>query len=513
MEAFMKVVVVGAGLGGLAAAIRCAHAGHEVTLIEKNERAGGKMHVIEEDGFRFDAGPTILTMPQNLEKLFTSVGRNRADYIPLVRIDPQWRAFFEDGKKVDVWGDRQKMREEIRRLNPREVESYDKFRDYAQRMFHFSEQFFFWRSVSGMGDLMQPDEMASVDGLRILLSIDPFATVSSAIDRHFHEPHLRQILEHFMQYVGSDPHQVPAILSAIHHIQLEYGVWYPMGGMNRVAAGLVKLAGELGVRIELNTQVERITAEGKRITGVEAGGRSFPADAVVANSDFVRSHTELLPETGTRRRIEKKPARYEPACSGIVLYFGLDRKYDNLWHHDFFFSKDPKREFQDIYHKKVPTQDPTLCVCAPSRTDASVAPPGCENVYVLVHTPYLQGKDNWKELYKPYRDLIVRKLERNGLTDFEKHIKVERWMTPVDLEQRYRVDRGAIYGIASHGKFRGGFKPSNRSADFSNLYFCGGSVNPGPGVPMALMSGQIAADCLMEDAGVSAVEPVLLGRI
>ncbi len=496
-----RIAVVGGGLAGLAAAIRCAHAGHEVTLFEKNDRAGGKMNVIEERGFLFDTGPTIMTMPQNLNRLFASVGRRREDYIPLVPLDPQWRAFFEDGKVINVWGNRGKMTEEIRRFSSKDADSYARFREYAQRMYGFAERFFFWRSVSNLNDLLAMNGLMGMESMKILWQIDPLATVSNAIDRHFQEPHVRQILEHFMQYVGSDPHRVPAFLTAIHHIQMEFGVWYPMGGMNRIAAGLTRLANDLGVKIVLNAQISRIVTEGFRVRGVELQGEMVPADAVLANSNFVRSHKELLPATATKRRIENNPKRYEPACSGIVIYFGVDRKYDSLWHHDFFFSKDPKREFEDIYRRKIPTQDPTLCVCAPSRTDASVAPPGCENVYVLVHTPYLQGKENWETLYRPYRDLIVRKLERCGLTDFRKHIVVEKWMTPVDLEQRYRVDRGAIYGIASHGRFRGGFKPSNRSKDFSNLYFCGGSVNPGPGVPMALMSGQIAADCVLEDIG------------
>ncbi|MCM8794201.1 MAG: phytoene desaturase family protein [Candidatus Omnitrophica bacterium] len=496
-----RVVIVGGGLAGLAAAIRCAHAGYEVTLLEKNDGAGGKMNVIEEGGFLFDTGPTILTMPQVLHRLFESVGRRTEDYLRLIELDPQWRAFFEDGQVIDVIRDRQRMTDQIRRISPEDVAGYEKFRDYALRKYRLSERFFFWKSAEKLGDILRPGDFSGLKGWRILSDMDPLSTVSRAIDRHFKDPHLRQILEHFMQYVGSSPHQVPAFLCAIHHIQLEFGVWYPMGGMNRIASALIRLAQELGVKFLLGAQVERLITEGERVIGAQAAGRVVPADLVIANSDFVRSHRELLPSTRTLRRIHKNPKRYEPACSGLVIYFGLDRRYDNLWHHDFFFSKDPRKEFEDIYRRKKPTDDPTLCVCAPSRSDPSVAPPGCENVYVLVHTPYLQGGENWPSFYRPYRDLIIEKLERCGLPGFRKAIRVERWMTPVDLEQRYRVDRGAIYGIVSHGLLTGGFKPANRSKDFSNLYFCGGSVNPGPGVPMALMSGQIAANCLLEDTG------------
>ncbi|MBI3292136.1 MAG: FAD-dependent oxidoreductase [Elusimicrobia bacterium] len=442
-----RIVVVGGGLGGIACAVRLAHAGHEVTLIDQNERLGGKMNLIKANGFVFDTGPTILTMPQVLDRLFSAVGRRRVEYLELIRLDPQWRAFFEDGTTVDVWDDPEEMRREVRRVSPGDETGYLAFRAYAQEKFNIAERFFFWRGVAGVRDLL--------------------------------------------------------ILCSIHHIQLTFGVWYPIGGTNRVAAALTQLAEECGVRFQLGDPVDRFVCQGGSVTGVEVRGTTILVDAVVANTDFVRTHRELLPFTRTRRRIERTPKRYEPSCSGIVIYFGVDRRYEVLRHHNFFFSKDPSREFEDIYHRKVSSLDPTLCVCAPSRTDPSVAPAGCENVYVLVHTPYLQGTEHWENFRKSYRDGIIAKLERCGLTGFREHIRVERWMTPNDLETRYRVDRGAIYGMASHGRLRGGFKPSNRSPDFQNLYFCGGSVHPGPGVPMALMSGQIAADCVLSDFGMT----------
>lgn len=496
-----RLIVVGGGLAGVAAAIRVAHAGHQTTLIEQNDRLGGKMSVIAEQGFVFDTGPTILTMPQVLDRLFASVGRRRADDLELVRLDPQWRAFFEDGTIVDLWGDREQMTHEIRRVSPADEEGYHRFLRYAETKYRIAERFFFWRNVAGLSDLFRPQDLLNTGGLRILRDMDLPSTVARAIHRYIHDPRLRQLLEHFMQYVGSSPYAAPAILCAIHHIQLEFGVWYPMGGINQVAAALTRLAEDCGVRLLLGKPVERLVCQDAHIAEVVVGGKYLPADGVIVNADFVRTHQELLPATPTQRQIVQAPRRYEPSCSGVVGYFGLNRRYAQLRHHDFFFSKDPVHEFEDIYERKIPTRDPTLCVCCPSRTDPSVAPPGCENVYILVHTPYLQGTERWEEFLRGYRDLIIAKLERCGLKEFRRHIQVERWMTPNDLEARYRVDRGAIYGMVSHGRFRGGFKPSNRSRDFRNLYFCGGSVHPGPGVPMALMSGQIAADCVLHDWG------------
>lgn len=494
----MKTVVIGAGLGGLAAAIQLAHGGQDVTLLEKNDHLGGKINVIEDQGFRFDKCPTILTFPQVLDRLFHTVGRRREDYLDLVPLDPQWRAFFEDGTTTDVWGNVDRMEEEIRRIHPADVEGFRRFRRYAERMHSYAEKFFFWRSVGDFTDVAFGGGLGGTQGLGTLVGMDLHRTVAGAISRHFQDPRLRQLFEHFMQYVGSSPWKAPAILASIHHIQLSFGVWYPRGGMNRLARALEQLAADVGVRVKTGVAVERIVTAHGRVTGVEAGGNSWPADAVVSNADHVRTHLDLLPQSTTTARLKSRNAP-EPSCSGVTFYFGLNRRYDRLWHHDFFFSRDPRREFTDIYDQGVPTSDPTLCVCAPSRTDPTVAPAGCENVYVLVHTPYLRPGQDWSKIVKPYRDLVVQKLERMGLEGFSKAIQVEHVQTPGDLEQTYRLDRGAIYGVVSHGRLAGGFKPANRSKEFPNLYFAGGSVNPGPGVPMALMSGQIAAAEVLKD--------------
>jgi diapolycopene oxygenase len=420
--------------------------------------------------------------------------------LTLVKLDPQWRAFFEDGEIINVWGDLEQMKREIHRVSPGDVAGYDRFRAYARRMYQLSERFFFWRSVGGVRDLMQMSEMASWEGLKTFLQIDMLSTVTDSINRHFKNSHLRQILEHFIQYVGSSPELSPAILCAIHHIQLEFGVWYPLGGTGQISHALGRLATEQGVHVHTNARVESILSSGHRVTGLRVQGEAVSADVVVANSDFVRSHTELLDfPTETTQRIRAQPNKFEPSCSGIVFYVGLNKKYDAFWHHDFFFSNDPAQEFNDIYHRRVPTQDPTLCVCVPSRTDPSVAPEGCENLYILVHTPPLIGEQKWTEWKTPYRDLILNKLERCGFEGIRRHIVTEAWLTPHDIDSNYLVHRGAIYGLASHGRLSGGFKKPNRSSDFENLYFSGGSVNPGPGVPMVLMSGQVAADCVLQD--------------
>lgn len=269
-----------------------------------------------------------------------------------------------------------------------------------------------------------------------------------------------------------------------------------------MAAALRRLAEDLGVRFRTRTGVAGISVENGAIRGVTTeGGETIRFDAVVANSDIVRTHRELLEDRQTARKFEGRRS-YEPACSGVVLYLGLRERYDHLLHHNFVFSRDPEEEFTAIYEHGEPAPDPTCYVCAPAVTDPSVAPEGGDALYVLVHTPYLRSHHDWKRLLPNYRKVIFDKLARTaGLTDLNSRIVCERSLTPQDIHERYSVLNGAIYGLASHGKFMGAFKPSNRSPDVKGLYFAGGSAHPGPGMPMVMMSGWIAADAVDQDLG------------
>jgi phytoene desaturase len=333
--------------------------------------------------------------------------------------------------------------------------------------------------------------------------------MGATIRKHASDPRVAQMLDHFAQYVGSAPDLSPAVLCGIARMQTGEGVWHPRGGTRAVAEALIRLAGELGVELVPNASVESIATDaGGRVAGVDlADGRRVPLGAVVSNSDAVRTHRELLAGRPAARAFERRRG-YEPACSGVVLYLGLDRRYDHLLHHNFVFSRDPHEEFDFIYRKGEPAPDPTCYLCAPAATDPSVAPEGGEALYVLVHAPYLRPHHDWDALYPSYRRTILDKLARTaGLTDLESRIRVERRLTPQDIHDRYRVLDGAIYGLSSHGRFHGAFKPANRSPDVPGLYLAGGAAHPGPGMPMVLMSGWIAADALDRDGIVEPRRP------
>lgn len=507
-----RIGVIGGGLGGLAAACTLTARGYRVVLLEKSPWLGGKAAVLNEAGFRFDMGPTILTIPGVLRRVFEEAGRRLEDYLDLVRLDPQWRCFFEDGSVLDLVENVEAMAKRLDEYAPGSgsAEGYRAFQALSNRLHTISDRFFFWKSIGGIGDMIDFRAGFSPRILADVLSMRMGRSVAGTVRKYVADARVAQMLDHFTQYVGSSPDASPAVLCGIAHMQTTDGVWYPMGGTRAVPLALAKLAGELGVEVRTGVGVARIVMNdaGDTVRGVETdAGEVIELAAVVSNADSVRTHRELLNGAAPRavRRFEKRRT-YEPACSGVVLYLGLNRAYDHLLHHGFVFSRDPEDEFDHIYHRGEPAPDPTCYLCAPARTESGVAPPGGEALYVLVHTPFLRPHHDWATMLPAYRRVILTKLKTTGgMPDLEERIVFERTLTPQDIHDRYHVLNGAIYGLASHGKWTGAFKPANRSPDVRGLYLAGGAAHPGPGMPMVLMSGWIAADTLDRDGVVAKV--------
>ncbi|MEO1007306.1 MAG: phytoene desaturase family protein [Planctomycetota bacterium] len=506
------VVVVGGGLAGLAAAVEIARTGVRVVVVDPNPHVGGKMNVLEADGFKFDMGPTIITLPQVLKGIIERTGRDPADYIDLIDLDPQWRCFFDDGVTINLRRDPRVFARELDAQFPdvRPGDGFLRFYEFSRKMYRLSEKVFFYKDLGGIGDLLRKpptDPGVGMDALGMRLH----STVGATIEKMIPEPHVRQVCEHFLQYVGSSPFLAPAVLSLIASAQLDHGCWYPMGGTRQVARSLERIAEELGVERVAGRRVSEILVEGDRTVGVRLDdGREIAADAVVSNCDVQRTNRDLLKGVpGASGELGRVGGSYQPACSGLVLYLGLRRQYEHLAHHNFLFSRDSRNEFADIYERGVPARDPTLYIAAPSRTDADQAPEGGEALYILIHTAALRDEHRWLErdgspgpTLTEYRPVVLDKLKQHGMEDIEEHIAVERYLTPPQIDRMYNAEGGAIYGLASHGRLKGGFKPRNRSRVAKGLYLAGGSVNPGPGVPMVLMSGVTAAWAALEDAGI-----------
>lgn len=498
-----RVGVIGGGLGGLAAACVLAARGYDVILLERNDWLGGKAALLEARGYRFDMGPTILLMPSVIDRIFAEAGRDSREVLDLIHLDPQWRSFFEDGSTLDLLRDDGKTAAAIDALAPGQEmgQRYRRFMEFSQSLREISDRFYFGRPVGGLKDMFDASTAFQPGMLADVLKMRPWSTVAATVRSYVSEPRVAQMIDHFTQYVGSAPDASPAILCGIAAMQTGEGVWYPRGGTRAVPIALANLARDLGVEIRQGLGIKSIELDARGGVGavIAEDGERVELAALVSNADSVRTHRDLLAGTDAAAHFERR-RRYEPACSGVVLYLGLNRKYDHLLHHNFVFSRDPHEEFDAIYRQGVPAPDPTCYLCAPATTEPGVAPPGGEALYVLVHAPCLRPGHDWKTMLPGYRQVILDKLKRTGgLSDIEDRIQFEAWLTPQDIHDRYGVLDGAIYGLASHGRLKGAFKPSNRSPDVPRLYLAGGATHPGPGMPMVLMSGWIAADTLDKD--------------
>ncbi|QPC46538.1 phytoene desaturase family protein [Mangrovibacillus cuniculi] len=493
-----KVVVVGGGIAGMSASIRLAVAGYDVTIMEKGERLGGKLNVRGGMGYSFDTGPSILTMPWTLEKLFASAGKNLHDYVTITRVEPGWRTFFEDGTKLDLHADLVEMMEEIERVAPKDKNAYLDYLSYANKMYELNKKSFYHQSISGLPDLRQ------LHSLRELLQMDPLKSMDQATRKYFKSKYLQQLMNFLIMYIGSSPYNAPAVLSQLAHVQVGVGVHYVQGGMYKIAEAMKSLLEELQVKVVLDTKVEQINVNGNRTTGVTInGGEVVPADLVVSNLEAIPAHQTLLTDYPKQQQALSELQDFQPTVSGLVLLLGVNREYPELKHHNFFFAKDQKKEFVQMFDQGKITDDPTVYVGISSKSDSTQAPDGKENLFVLTHVPPLKDGEDWNVYKDSYRELVLNKLERMGVTGLRQHIEWEYQFTPNDIQQLYGSNGGSIYGAVTDRKLNGGFKVPNRSAHVENLYFVGGSTHPGGGVPMVCLSGQLTADLILKDQGKS----------
>ncbi len=488
-----KVVVIGAGLGGLSAAISLASEGFYVTLLEKNDKVGGKLNVLQKDGFTFDLGPSILTMPHVFRRLFEQADRKFEDYVQIQALETHWRNFFEDGTVFDLCADPEAMRRELRKLDAGSEAEFERFIQYAKKLGKAVERGYFTEGLDSLGQLLKHYGV-----LQSLLDFDVFRSMDQGVRRYISHPKLVDVLNYFIKYVGSSPYSAPALMNLLPYIQFEYGLWYVKGGMFELAKGMRKLAEELGVEILLETEVSRIRQRQNRAELVElANGDSLAADIVVSNMEVIPAARELLQRPEKRLKTLR---RFAPSCSGLVLHLGVDRVYDQLAHHNFFYSAQPKQHFNAVFRENRLSEDPTIYLVAPVKTDPTQAPAGCEVIKVLPHIPHLDpDKPMHRDDYMDFRERVLVKLERMGLTDLRRHIVCEETWTPLDIQAHYYSNQGSIYGVVSDRFTNLGFKAPQRDSEIDNLYYVGGSVNPGGGMPMVTLSGQLVRDKILAD--------------
>jgi diapolycopene oxygenase len=486
-----KIIVIGAGLGGISAAIMLKINGYDVEVYEKNEKIGGKLNTIKEQGYTFDLGPSILTLPQYFSKLFEASGKNMSDYITIQKVRPHWRNFFEDGTVIDLDPDMEVMKKELAKLSPETYSEFRKFMDYSEKQYDILAPGYFDNGLDSTFDFMRFYDFSAV------FKIDFFRTMHGRIAKFIKNPYLVDILDYFIKYVGSSAYNAPGFMNLMPTIQFRYDLWYVPGGMYNIALGFKKYMDELGIKVNFNSEVTKIIKENNRVTGIEVNGVTHYGDIIVSNMEGIPAYKELLEEDDT---FLKKLDRFEPSCSGLVLDIGLDIQYPQLAHHNFLFSGDQKHHFDLVFNKKVMPTDPTIYMVDSSKSDPTVAPPGCSGLKILPHIPYLNDSNPYTtEDYIKLKDLILIKLERMGLTDLRKHIVYEHLLTPIDIEKMYKSNKGSIYGVVSDFKKNFAFKLPKKSKKYKNLYFTGGSVNPGGGMPMVLLCGQNVCKQIMED--------------
>lgn len=485
-------VIIGGGLGAMSAAISLmAQPNFKVTLIEKNTHLGGKLNVLEKDGFSFDLGPSILTMPHIFERLFKLHGRRMEDYVRFVPVQPHWRNFFEDGTQFDLEDSLAKMQPNSV-LSAEDIDDLKRFMTYAQTLYRFSNATMFEHQSE-----RKLDTLKYYPAHKIMADSDMFSTMDQGVRHYIKNPYLIDVINFFIKYVGSSPYDAPAVLNLLPYIQWEFGLWYVEGGMYQLARGLARLLEELGVDVELNTEVTGVDKLGGRIAQVHLStGKSLSVDVLISNMEAIPFYRHITQEAP--RFIQALEAKFPPACSGYALHLGLNRSYPALAHHNFFFAQNGPDHFKKLFKEPALSEDPTMYVVAPMRTDPSQGPKGGDIIKILPHVPVVQDPPFSAAQYAAYKDAILTKLERMGLENLRQHIVSEEIWTPERIQQSYYSNRGAIYGVVADRKLNMGFKVPKHSARYENLYFVGGSTNPGGGMPMVVLSGQQVVDQIIK---------------
>ena len=491
-----RIIVIGSGFGGLAAAIRLASRGHEVTIVEKRDQPGGRAYVYRQDGFTFDGGPTVITAPWLIRDLFELSGRNADDYVTMVPVDPFYRIFFPDGSHFDYTGEQDRMIAEMRRIGASEadVTGYRDFVEMSRKIF-----------AKGFTDLADVPFLTFKDMMAIapdLVKLKSFLSVYDFVAQRVKEPRLRQALSFHPLLVGGNPFQTSSIYTLIHYLEREWGVWFAMGGTGALVDALVTLFGELGGRIRFDAEVAEITTERGIATGVRlTSGETLPADAVVCNADVAGAYQNLLPARVRRKYTDERLARMRYSMSLVVIYFGTDRQYRGtdgpvLAHHDIIHGPRYRGLLDDIFNKKILADDFSLYLHMPTLTDPSLAPEGCDAFYVLSPVPHLGGDVDWEQAAKPYRDRIMQFLEDRYLPGLSKHIVTERMIDPRHFAGTLNSYLGSAFSVEPILTQSAWFRPHNRSEDVPNLYFVGAGTHPGAGMPGVLSSAVIVDDLI-----------------
>lgn len=478
-----KAIVVGAGIAGIAIAIRLAVRGYSVEVFEAGSATGGKLSEIQADSFRFDAGPSLFTMPQYVDELFQLAGKVPADHFNYERLKNVCKYFYEDGTRINAFSDKYKFALEIENNTADSASSVLSFLDKSRVIYDITNPVFLQRSLHKLSSYFNT---TTLNSLLRFLQIDPFRTMNEANQNWFLDAKTIQLFNRYATYNGSDPYQAPATLNVIPHFEQHFGAYFPEGGMYSIVRTLTKLAQACGVKFHLNTYVDQIVVHNKAVSGVQIGSDFHASDLVVSNMDVWYTYRKLLKNVSSPERVLQQ----ERSSSALIFYWGINKTFADMDLHNIFFTEDYKEEFRYIWQLKEIYNDPTIYVNISSKIKPDDAPPGCENWFTMINVPSNSGQD-WDTLIEKARGNIIKKLSKNLGEDVSRLIVYESVLDPRSIEAKTYSYTGSLYGSSSNSQFSAFLRHANFSSKIKGLYFAGGSVHPGGGIPLALLSAKI----------------------
>lgn len=504
-----KALIIGAGIAGIAAAIRLAIKGYEVEVFEANAYPGGKLSEIRQNGYRFDAGPSLLTMPYYIDELFDLAGKDPRQYFNYQKLDVVCKYFYDDDTILNAYADKQKFLNELASLTGEPAENIIRCIENSANIYNITHKVFLEQSLKGVRNYFKTDALNALFRLR---QIDTARSMHQANKGFFSGNRLVQFFDRYATYNGSDPYRAPATLNVIPHLEQHFGAYFPEGGMYSIVKTLVKLAEELGVKFHYNSPVQEITLNKKRVTGIKVNDNIIIGDVVVSNMDVWFTYKKLL--SGYADLHPTRILSQERSSSALIFYWGIKKQFPKLDLHNIFFSNDYKAEFEHIWGQQNIYYDPTIYLNISSKYKADDAPKDSENWFVMINVPSNQGQD-WDKLINEARENIIKKLSVVLNENIAEQIECESILDPRSIESRTSSYQGSIYGTSSNSRFAAFLRHANRSSKISNLYFCGGSVHPGGGIPLCLLSAKIVSNLTPQplSQGEGNLKPVALSLL
>jgi phytoene desaturase len=492
IKPFQKVVIVGAGPGGLAAAMLLARSGVDVTVVERRDVVGGRTSTMERSGFKFDTGPTFFLYPKVLREIFSAAGRSLDEEIPMYRLDPQYRLVFGSGGELLATPDLERMERAIAQLSPQDARGFRRFfyenRNKFERFTPFLESpFESWR------------DLAKLDMLKLLPLLRPWRSLDSDLRSYFKDERIRLGFSFQSKYLGMSPFTCPSLFSILSFLEYEHGVFHPVGGCGAVTKTMARIAEELGVRVLLNEPVEEMIFAGRKCTAVRTANRTLAADAVIVNADFALAMQRMVPDTIRRRWTDSKIEKKRFSCSTFMLYLGIEGRYDEVSHHTIYLAADYRQNLRDIEQLHQLSEDPSFYVQNACVTDPSLAPRKMSTLYILLPVTHEHRNVNWDKEKARFRSLALRQLEKIGIADVERRIRFEKVVTPADWRTDYGLHKGSTFSMAHNLGQMLHLRPHNRFEDLDRVYLVGGGTHPGSGLPVIFESARITARLLLED--------------